>query len=174
MSEKKLKSGVITFIGLANEYCVAVENALQEEKDDFVGKMLDLLPRLYITIRGTEAVEPDMLSGMDAFSRHSYMDEDYYDTVRGNLERLMGEDDIFLETFEEDMKYSDTPIAVSISESLADIFQSLYNFVSVVRDTDGDSADEAFADCKENFEEYWGQTLCNVLRPLNSLHYRQN
>ncbi len=40
----------------------------------------------------------------------------------------MGEDDVFLETFEEDMKYSDTPVAASVSESLADIFQPLYNF----------------------------------------------
>ncbi|MDE6578646.1 MAG: DUF5063 domain-containing protein, partial [Muribaculaceae bacterium] len=80
--------------------------------------------------------------------------------------------DTFLETFKEDMKYSDSPIAASIAESLADIFQPLFNFASIVRDTEGDSIVEAFLQCKENFEEYWSQTLCNVLRALNHVKYR--
>ncbi len=84
----------------------------------------------------------------------------------------MGEDDVFLETFEEDMKYSDTPVAASISESLADIFQPLYNFISVVKDSEGDNAAGAFRECKENFESYWSQTLCNVMRALNNIRYK--
>jgi hypothetical protein len=100
----------------------------------------------------------------------SYVDEDYYESVRRGVETLMGEDDTFLETFEEDMKYSDTPIAASVAESLADIFQDLFNFVSVVKDSEGAQTMEALGECKENFEAYWSQTLCNVLRALN--HYR--
>ena len=83
----------------------------------------------------------------------------------------MGPDDIFLETFEEDMKYSETPIAASISESLADLFQPLYNFISVVKDSEGDKLVEAYINCKEDFISYWSQTLCNVLRALNNVRY---
>ena len=85
---------------------------------------------------------------------------------------LLGEDDTYLETFEEDMKYSDTPIAASIAEGLADIYQDLYNFLSPVRDSDGALAAPALVECRENFASYWGQTLTNVMRPLNHLHYR--
>ena len=84
---------------------------------------------------------------------------------------LMGEHDVFLETFEEDMKYSDTPVAASISESVADIFQALYNFISIVKETEGDSLEGAYMECRENFAAYWSQTLCNVMRALNHLRY---
>lgn len=102
----------------------------------------------------------------------SYVDEDYYEGVRLHIETLLGPDDTYLETFEEDMKYSDTPIASSISESLADIFQPLYNFISVVRDSDGEDLEGAYRECRENFVSYWGQTLCNVLRALNFIYYQ--
>ncbi len=101
----------------------------------------------------------------------SYIDEDYYENVRRHIEALLGPDDVFLETFEEDMKYSDTPIAASVSECLADIFQPLYNFISIVKETDGDELEGAYRECKENFAAYWSQTLCNVLRALNHLFY---
>lgn len=95
----------------------------------------------------------------------------FYDSVRRNVETLLGPDDIFLETFEEDMKYSDTPIAASISECLADIFQPLYNFISVVKESEGEQSLAAYRDCREAFASYWAQTLCNVLRALNHLYF---
>lgn len=110
---------------------------------------------------------------MDAGTYYgSYVDEDYYENVRRHMEQLLGPDDVFLETFEEDMKYSDTPIAASIAESLADIFQPLYNFVAIVRESDGEELEGAYRECHDNFAAYWGQTLCNVLRALNHLYYR--
>lgn len=101
-----------------------------------------------------------------------YVDEELYESVRRQAETVLGEDDTYLETFEEDMKYSDTPIGASVAEGLADIFQPLYNFISVVKDTDGESLEGAFRVCKEGFESYWAQTLCNVMRPLNAIRYR--
>ena len=68
------------------------------------------------------------------------------------------------------MKYSDTPIAATISENLTDIYQPLYDFVAEVRESEGDNLDEAFRACKDGFKEYWSQALCNVLRALNALH----
>ena len=103
-----------------------------------------------------------------------YVDEDFYDAVRRNVESLLGPDDTFLETFEEDMKYSDTPIAASVAEGLADIFQPLYNFISVVKESEGESIFEAYSECRENFDAYWSQTLCNVMRPLNNIKYNSS
>lgn len=100
-----------------------------------------------------------------------YIDEDYYENVRRHIETLMGADDIFLETFEEDMKYSDTPIAASISECLADIFQPLYNFISIVKESEGTELEGAYKECHDNFVGYWSQTLCNVMRALNNIFY---
>ena len=71
----------------------------------------------------------------------------------------------------DDMKYSDTPLSSSISENLADIYQALYNLVAGVKDATTEAANEVIANCKADFETYWGQTLCNVLRALHSLRF---
>ena len=86
----------------------------------------------------------------------------------------MAEDDVFLETFEEDMKYSDTPVSASVSEDLTDIYQELYNFVASVRDVNTEAIKSIIISCKEDFAAFWGQTLCNVMRALHSSFYKQN
>ena len=166
MGENKINPNVLSFIGLANEYCMALSNVYETEKEEFVAEMLRLLPRIYITMSDVRAEElSDEEDYYNNFS--SYVDEDYYESIRRGVESIMGEDDTFLETFEEDMKYSDTPIASSVAECLADIFQDLFNFVSLVKESEGEQTQEALAECKENFESYWAQTLCNVMRALN-------
>lgn len=155
---------------LAAEYCSAVENSREYEEDEFVKLMLNYLPRLYLGFSDIEMEET--VGALDYEYFPTYVDEDFYEGVRRNMESVMGEDDTFLETFEEDMKYSDTPVAASVSESLADIFQALYNFIALVKDSEGENLQGAFRECKENFESYWAQTLCNVMRALNNIRYK--
>lgn len=173
MSENRINPNVLTLIGLANEYCMALSNVYETDKDEFVAEMLRLLPRIYITM--TDVRIEELSDDYDYYNNiSSYVDEDYYESIRRGVETLMGESDTFLETFEEDMKYSDTPIASSVAECLTDIFQDLFNFVSLVKESDGDQTQEALTECKENFESYWGQTLCNVMRALNNIRYTLN
>lgn len=169
MSDESIKSRLLSTTALASKYCMTLENAREMEKDEFVREMLSLLPAIYLDFSSIDVEELPEQSEFEYFA--SYVDEDFYESVRRNVETLMGPDDVFLETFEEDMKYSDTPIGASVAECLADIFQPLYNFISVVRDSDGDSAPGAFRECRENFEGYWSQTLCNVMRALNHIRY---
>lgn len=119
---------------LATQYCFALENAREMEREDFIVEILDYLPRLYWEFSSIDEREIAGAAEFEYFQ--SYIDEDYYESVRRGVESLLGPDDVFLETFEEDMKYSDTPIAASISESLADIFQALYNFISIVKESE--------------------------------------
>lgn len=170
MNDTETTSRLLAVSALAADYCAALENSRNAVKSDFVTEMLDLLPRLYWNFSDL-VVDTDHHeeAGLGYFPE--YVDEDFYDAVRRNVESVLGEDDVFLETFEQDMKYSDTPIAASIAECLADIFQPLYNFLSVVRESDGEQAAGAYAECRENFAAYWSQTLCNVMRALNHLRY---
>jgi len=172
MKEGELRSRLMSVTALAANYCASLENCRDNDRDDFVKEMLGYLPRIYWEFSDLDFEDVSGTPGFEYFP--SYVDEDYYESVRRQIEAVFGEDDVFLETFEEDMKYSDTPVAASISESLADIFQPLYNFISVVKDSDGENAADAFRECKENFEAYWSQTLCNVMRALNNLRYKGN
>jgi hypothetical protein len=159
----------IMFIGLANEYCNLVENSEDFEKEQFVEQMLKILPRIYIS-----ASDLELPIYEDSLYIEPRLEEVYYDSVRRNMERILGEDDTVLEAFEEDMKFSDTPIAVSISEYLADIFQDLYNFVHSVKDAPQSHINDFLCVCKENFDAYWGQKLCNALRALHAVKYNSN
>ena len=102
-----LNTNSIAFIGLCNEYCMALENCRETEQEEFIESMLKLLPRLYIsatdlTVNYVEDEEPYI---------DNILDEDYYESIRRGIEQLMGEHDVYLEVFEEDMKYSDTPVS---------------------------------------------------------------
>lgn len=166
MEQNKLTTNTIAFIGLCSEYCTALQNCRESERGEFVAQMLRLLPRIYIAATDLPAAE-----GFDDedFYIDSVLDEDYYDSIRRSVESLMGPDDTYLEVFEADMKYSDTPIAASVSENLSDLFQVIYNFVETVREATPESVRLAVVAMHDDFKAYWSQILCNVLRPLNNI-----
>ena len=171
MENLNLKNQLLGVTALSAEYCHVLEICRDMTTDEFIEKMLNLLPRLYLAFTDVK-VEMTTVSLEESEYFESYVDEDFYESIRRNVESLLGPDDTFLETFEENMKYSDTPIAASVSESLADIFQPLFNFISIVRDSEGDKMETAYRECREDFESYWAQTLCNVLRAVNFLKYK--
>ena len=164
----KISPNSIAFIGLANEYCTTLANAQQYEQAEFVDSMLKLLPRIYIS-----ATDISIGNEPEAYIE-PYLDEDYYESVRHHVEMVMGPDDIYLEVFEADMKYSDTPISASIAEGLTYIFQDLFNFVNNVKDAPQEQISDYVAVCKENFETFWGQRLCNVMKALHDIKYNHD
>ena len=161
-SSTVLNNNSLAFIGLCNEYCQTLESARETECDDFIAAMLRLLPRIYITASDLK---------IDDLGLDGRLDEDYYDSIRRSIENLLGPDDTYLEVFEEDMKYSDTPIAASVSEGLADIFQVLYNFLEAIKDVPNELIDQALIAVKDDFQSYWSRILCNVMRALNHIRY---
>lgn len=166
-SSTVLNNNSLAFIGLCNEYCQTLESARETECDDFIAAMLRLLPRIYIT---ASDLKIDDL-GLEEPYIDGRLDEDYYDSIRRSIENLLGPDDTYLEVFEEDMKYSDTPIAASVSEGLADIFQVLYNSLEAIKDVPNELIDQALIAVKDDFQSYWSRILCNVMRALNHIRY---
>lgn len=161
-----MTNNTLAFIALCNEYCAELEHCRESEQQTFTGRMLDLLPRIYITARSLQPdpADPDSMAIIPA------LEEDTYEQVRRAAELVLGEHDTYLETFVSDMKYSDEPIGASIAESLADLFQVMFNFIETVRDAAPETVEDAVAAVKEDFRTYWSQTLCNVMRPLNSIY----
>lgn len=171
MTDKtRLSPNSLAFIALCNEYCSALEQAAQSEPEEFIKSMTRLLPRIYISATDLQSlsVSDDMYFIDDA------LDEETYNTVRQSIETVLGEDDTYLEVFEEDMKYSDTPIAASIAEGLSDIYQVFFNFLAAVRDSTEENIIAALGIVSDDFMQYWSRPLCNVLRAVNSIRYRQD
>ena len=168
----------LAFIALCNEFCSRLEALCTGEtvdRDEFVSSMLNYIPRLYISATDLHTLPSldetdDFIS--DSWAIESALDEDYYEAVRRAIEAVMGEDDVYLEVFEEDMKYSDTPISASIAEGLADMFQVLYIFIETVRDAPNERISPALSAIKDDFANYWSRIACNLLRALNHIRYR--
>ncbi|MBD5260349.1 MAG: DUF5063 domain-containing protein [Bacteroides sp.] len=165
-----ISPNAIAFIGLCKDYCNAIEQSGSMEQRDFVKEMLRLLPRLYISASDL----PDEPEDFDTeeVGIEEAMDKEYYNQICSRLSALMGEDDTFLEVFEQDMKYSDTPIGASISETLADLMQVVYNFFTTVREAPTELIPGVLLTMKGDFNHYWSQKLCNVMRPLNQIYYK--
>lgn len=169
-AQSVLNPNSIAFIALCKEYCQALAHAAESECSEFIDQMLKLLPRLYITATDLSV---NFIETEDPYLE-SALEEEYYNGIRQNLETLIGEDDIYLEVFEEDMKYSDTPVSASISEGLADLFQVFFNFISALgNDPTDEVAAMSVLAVKEDFKAYWSRILCNVLRPLNDIAYKE-
>jgi chromatin segregation and condensation protein Rec8/ScpA/Scc1 (kleisin family) len=159
---------VVEFVAVAAEYCKFMEQTESMKLSQFVDTMQKLLPLLYLK---AAMLPPCEVLGEEA--PETYVTEETYEVLRLNLSSILEEADDYLDVFMQDMKYSDQPIKRSISEDLADIYQSLRDFIFVFRLGLNETMHDALAICKEQFETYWGQTLVNTLRALHEVKYSQ-
>ncbi|MBQ0007221.1 MAG: DUF5063 domain-containing protein [bacterium] len=160
--------GSIEFLTVAVEFCKFIEQAEDLQPDDFTNKLSKLLPFLYLK---AALAEPN--SACDEGLDHS-VDELTYTSVRNALEGIFGERDRYLTASHPDIKLSDTVINASIAEDVADVYQSVKNFVDLARLGDEDLLDCALAECKNDFREYWGSRLLNALVAIHEIVTKSN
>jgi hypothetical protein len=156
------------FVRVALEYCVLVEKTRPEEKQAFVESMLKVLPLLYLKISVIPPIEEFYDSDLE-----NRVNEELYSKLELNLSEILGEDNLYLETFHPDINLSDSPIAVKISEDLADIYQDIGNFIAIFKNGQKETMNDSLVQCIENFKKYWGQHLVNALRALHHIQYRE-
>jgi hypothetical protein len=157
----------VDFARVALEYCVFVEKVKDSDKKTFVDNMTKVLPLLYLKVSIIPGIEEDYESDLS-----NKVDEILYGQVEQQLSDLLGEDNLYLETFHPDIKLSDSPIAVKISEDLADIYQDLGNFIAVFKNGQKETMNDALVLCIDNFKKYWGQRLVNALRAFHFIKYQ--
>lgn len=162
----KLSPNILALIALTNEYCHTLETVMDSTRDELVVSLLKILPRIYISVTDIDIDTNNSENYIDSFLK-----EETYDQLKNEISEIMAEDDVYMEVFVEDMRYSDTPIATSVSENLADLYQEFFNFIASVQNVSTELQIEISAQIKENFKSYWGQTLCNVMRALNTIYY---
>jgi hypothetical protein len=157
------------FVRTALDYCILMEKTKQDEKKLFVDNMVKVLPLLYLKVSIIPPVREDYESELEI-----KVTEEMYDRIRENISNLLGEEDFYLETFHPDIKLSDSPVAVKISEDLADIYQDLGNFIAVFKNGQKETMNDSLILSIRNFEKYWGQRLVNALRALHFIKYKEN
>jgi Domain of unknown function (DUF5063) len=156
----------IEFVAVAKSFCDFMDQLESIDKQIFLDTMVRLLPLLYL--KGSLLPENELLAD-DA--QEQFATEDQYAVLTQTISGLLGNDDAFLEVFHPEISYTDTPVASFISENVADIWQDLFNFISVYRLGYDETMNDALFFCRTNFEQFWGQSLVNVLRALHNCKY---
>jgi len=166
MSEVILSKQTEDFVRTALEFCVLAEKHTQTGREFFINNMVKVLPLLYLKVSIIPPVEENYDSDLE-----TKVSEEMYNRVEESISQLLGNDNLYLETFHPDIRLSDSPVAVKISEDLADIYQDLGNFIAVFKNGQKETMNDSLALCIQNFEKYWGQRLLNALRALHYLKY---
>lgn len=164
MNQQVYSKEIVEFVTVGVEYCSHVESVAEQERDAFALKLARILPLLYLKatlLPGEESDEADNLE--------SYVTEEQYEYLRAMIAKKLGRGDDYLEVFDPDMAYSEAPLAASISEGLADIYQDIRDLLEIYRIGNEELSQAAIARCRHNFVTYWGQKLVNVMRPLHAL-----
>lgn len=154
----------IEFVTVAVQFCICLEKVSEYEREDFLDKILSILPLLYLKARMVPKAELELDGYIEQF-----VTEQEYEAVRQSIAAQLGSDDTYLEVFVDEMKYSDEPITAFISENIADIYQEMKDLACNYQTQNESVMNDALVACLEAFEQHWGQKLLNVLRPLHAL-----
>lgn len=159
----------LEFITVAAEFCLFIEQASENNKQQFVNRAVKYLPLLYLKT----SLIPFSDEEYDAEPERIVTEPDY-EMIRSNIASLLGMDDDYLEVFHPDMQYSDTPIAASVSENIADIYQEIKDFLYNCQIGNDDTMLNAHLYCLAAFRNHWGQKTLNALRALHQVCYSDN
>ncbi|MCK9312207.1 MAG: DUF5063 domain-containing protein [Bacteroidales bacterium] len=156
----------IEFVTVSKSFCDFLDQLESVDKKQFLDTMTRLLPLLYL--KASLLPQNEMISDD---SPETFATEEQYAVLSQTVSDLLGTDDAYLEVFHPDIKYTDTPVVAFISENIADIWQDLFDFLSVFRLGYDETMNDALYVCRTNFEQIWGQSLVNVLRALHHCKY---
>lgn len=157
---------VIEFVAVAKEFCDFVETAPQMSKKDFIGRLQKFIPLIYLKGALLPPCEAE-----EAGLTEDFVSEENYNYLFGEIHRLLGEHDEYLEVFDDNIQYSEVPVVHSIAEKTCDIYQDLKNFISSFRCGIPEVIGEALWQLNENFELYWGKACAGVLRAVHHVAY---
>jgi hypothetical protein len=157
---------VIEFATVANEFCTFTESVGDSTRKDFLGKLQKMLPLLYL--------KASLLPGLTELedsedSPEKFVTENDYNFILRKLSSKLGEFDSYPEIFEPGMALGDASVEANISENVTDIYQDLKDFILSYRIGTVEAMRAALWECRNNFEQYWGQKLVNGLRAVHLL-----
>lgn len=159
---------------LAVGYVRLVAGAAESEPQTFVCNILRLLPAIYTGLielkpYGDEEGGEDY-DNYDTGAILGQLTEEQYIAVSGAVSVLLGQYDTYLDSPAEDMRYSETPVAVSLSEQLADIYQTMADFATTIADAPAEGVPDVLADLKYRFHSYLADTVCTAVRACNLIY----
>ena len=157
---------VVEFVTVANEYCAFVENATDLDNQSLIQKLPKILALLYLkaSILPIPSVELED-------DNEKFVSELDWQIAKNGIEALLDESDVYLDFFDQDMNELPEPVAGSISENTADIYQDLKDLLEIYKLGNEELSFVAINTCNINFREFWGFKLVTTLKMLHILNF---
>ena len=157
---------VVEFVAVANEFCKYAEHSSELKGDELLKILQRILPLMYLKASLLPQLEPFFEDGNEKF-----VTESDWTVISETLKEKFGTADDYLEVFDDKIKETDGPIASSISENMADIYQDMKDFLLLYQTGTGEVMNDAVWECRMNFENFWGQKLVNSMRAIHKFIY---
>lgn len=165
MNKNIYRDEIIAFVTQAVRYCALLApDASQKWDTETITNCRKILAALYATALSLPAMTTDPFASLERT-----VTEQDYDRVRHLLEAVFAEEDMFLDTEVYDMVYSETPIGMSLSELMADLYQYLMDAMWIYREGVESLKEQAIAEIAYTFKHEWGTKLLTVLRQLHRI-----
>lgn len=160
-------AGSIEFLTVSVEFCRFVENAREMESSDLKTKLQRLLSLLYFKALMVDL--PDFNPHEDdEYEVDDFIDEFAYNNVHSSLHDILGDCDGYVALAPENNDiYDGDTAAFTVSEDIADVYQSIGNFAYAAKQGDEDLMIEALRKCIADFRFYWGARLLSALTALH-------
>jgi hypothetical protein len=156
----------IEFVTVANEFCKFIESSPEISLGSFVETAHQLMPLLYLKA----TMLPIDIEPYEEFNE-KFVTEADYNYVHELLLHKFGEHNTYDEIFDPLRQENDEPAQLSLSETFADIYQDIKDFIMLYQQESDEIRMNAIWECRQAFEQYWGQRTVNVLRVLHHLKY---
>ena len=157
---------IIDFVAVANEFCKYAERASEVNGNDLLKILQRILPLLYIKASLLPDLEPFFEDRNEKF-----VTESDWNKIHDTLKNKFGKADDFLEIYDDKLTEPDIPVACSLAEYMADIYQDVKDFLLLYQTGTNEVMNDAVWECRLNFENIWGQKLVNSMKAINRFIY---
>ena len=160
-------SPVLEFVKICKQFTDIMEEDFPEGRQDFVIRLLQVLPGLYSDMISLPANEPIL----DAVNE-KYVNEEMWSGIYQKLASILGSQNEYLDV-PEDTEYDKLEvISRELSEDLSDIYQDIRDFTEVFRIGTEEVMNDVLWECRMNFENYWGKKLLRASLNLHKIMLR--
>lgn len=160
---------VIEFAQVAVQFCAQLERAHETEHNEFIDKLLKLIPLLYMKAQLLPEVDSD-----GDFVPDDFVTEQDYDFIHSSVAQQLGDDDMYLDVVTDEMMQTDDTQWKRVSEHLADAYQPVRNFLAAYQRGVEECMLDALWYLRDSFALYWGEALTEALVRLHRIKYAKH
>jgi len=157
---------VLEFVTVANELCKLVEHVSSLTKRDFIDKSHKLLAFVYLKA----SMLPNFENVYEG-SAEKFVAEHDWEWIRAAVENKLVTHNKFVDISDPIYPESDNVTSLSLAECFADIYQDLKDFTTAYNVGTLESMNDSLWECKESFQNYWGERLLAVSREFHLINY---